>query len=139
MIYTLPQFPLRVVIFPKEILPLHIFEDRYRQLIADCEDRRVPFGITPVIDGKLQDIGTKVRLHRIRRRYSDGRYDVEIEGLNTYRVKRFITTLADKLYSAAEVLDLTHDEEEDPHLSKAILELIGELYEMMIVSQNSTS
>ena len=41
----LPLFPLNVVLFPGVVLPLHIFEPRYRQMIADCQEQTTPFGI----------------------------------------------------------------------------------------------
>ena len=48
MIATLPMFPLELVAFPGEELPLHIFELRYQQLLEDCEEEKVTFGIPTV-------------------------------------------------------------------------------------------
>src|SRR5947208_6359479 len=41
----LPLFPLNVVLFPGMVLPLHIFEPRYRQMIAECVQQKTPFGV----------------------------------------------------------------------------------------------
>ena len=51
----LPLFPLEVVLFPNEILPLHIFEDRYKQMIGECLDSASEFGVVCVREGKVGD------------------------------------------------------------------------------------
>ncbi len=47
----LPLFPLQAVLLPEEILPLHIFEERYKDMIGDCVDRKEPFGIVLIKEG----------------------------------------------------------------------------------------
>jgi len=64
MIATLPMFPLELVAFPGEELPLHIFEQRYQQLIEDCEEERVTFGIPTYINKRLE-YGTEMELLKV--------------------------------------------------------------------------
>src|SRR5690606_41658553 len=53
----IPIFPLGVVVFPGEDLNLHIFEERYKQMIAWCFEQKKPYGISVVIDNELKDVG----------------------------------------------------------------------------------
>jgi Lon protease-like protein len=73
-------FPLGLVILPGERLPLHIFEPRYRELVADCvlEDR--PFVIVLATDSGVARIGCTARFAELTRRFADGRMDVTVEG-----------------------------------------------------------
>ena len=54
----LPLFPLRLVAFPGEDLNLHIFEPRYKELIQECDEKGITFGLPPFIDDKMQTFGT---------------------------------------------------------------------------------
>ena len=65
---TLPLFPLELVCFPGEILALHIFEDRYQQLIKDCEQQKITFGIPAYINAEME-YGTEVHLEKIVKRF----------------------------------------------------------------------
>jgi len=53
----LPLFPLSLVVFPGEYLNLHIFELRYRQLINECDEEGMTFGIPPAFENKLASFG----------------------------------------------------------------------------------
>jgi Lon protease-like protein len=87
----LPLFPLNVVLFPGTVLPLHIFEPRYRQMIADCEREDKPFGIVLVKPESkfLQEIpyevGTMVEMCELRR-LQDGRYIFMAVGIKRFRI-----------------------------------------------------
>ncbi len=107
----LPLFPLQLVVFPGERLKLHIFEPRYRQLIADCEADADPFGIPAYIDGKVAEYGTAVTLERIITRYEDGELDIESCGLYPFRIIEYTRTMPNKLYAGAKVefLDVAVD------------------------------
>lgn len=99
----LPLFPLQAVIFPGEQMRLHIFEPRYRQLIAECETEGITFGIPCYLKAGLAEIGTEMRLVQVFRRYDSGESDVLVEGTGAFQLLRFLKELPDKLYSAAEV------------------------------------
>jgi Lon protease-like protein len=83
MPFRLPIFPLSVVLFPGTPLPLHIFEPRYRQMLADClaGDRR--FGITPTgKDDRMPDPGTVgcIAEIRVNQELPDGRSNIIVFG-----------------------------------------------------------
>lgn len=77
---SLPLFPLGLVLYPDEQLPLHIFEERYKDLAAYCLEHDVPFGIVRMDDGLLADVGTTARIERVVNRYDDGRMDILVRG-----------------------------------------------------------
>lgn len=64
-VLKIPVFPLPVVVFPDEEIRLHIFEQRYKQLIQDCSDTGLVFAILPIVDDRIQEYGTLVRLKEI--------------------------------------------------------------------------
>ena len=92
MPFRLPIFPLSVVLFPGTPLPLHIFEPRYRQMLADClaGDRR--FGITPAgQDDEMPEPGTVgcIAEVRVNQELPDGRSNIVVLG-----GERFVLTAA---------------------------------------------
>ena len=80
----LPLFPLQVVLFPHSLLPLHIFEDRYKLLIRECVTEKTEFGINLVQDGTLADVGCTAVVTTIVRRYDDGKMDIVVQGRQRY-------------------------------------------------------
>ncbi len=131
MNYSLAQFPLQIVVFPGERIPLHIFEPRYRELISDCENHGIPFGITPLIDGNLMEVGTSMQLRSIKKRYPDGRLDVIVEATHTYEIHQFYTQSDTRSYGSAEVADLAWESSDDALLNLEIRRLMEELYQVM--------
>ncbi|MFO0505619.1 MAG: peptidase, partial [Chryseotalea sp.] len=72
----IPLFPLRILPLPGELVPLHIFEPRYKQLLQDVEERDVRFGIYfdhPINNERL---GSFMRLESVIKRYPKGELDV---------------------------------------------------------------
>ena len=95
---TLPLFPLGSVLYPGLVLPLHIFEDRYRQLVADLLDRPEPQEIgviairharPPGVDGvsALYETGCTAVLRQVEQ-YEDGRYDLITVGSRRFTLAR---------------------------------------------------
>jgi uncharacterized protein len=93
---TLPLFPLGTVLFPGLLLPLHIFEDRYRQLVRDLTDGPEPrqFGVIAIRQGRetgidgiqaLHEIGCTATLRQVKP-LDDGRYDVVTVGARRFRL-----------------------------------------------------
>lgn len=131
MVYSLAQFPLQLVVFPGEQIPLHIFEPRYRQLMSDCENEGIPFGITPSLDGVLQKTGTSMLLQKIKKRYPDGRLDITVSATHCYNIQRFEVSTETKAYSSAEVTDVRYSQASDPTYELHIHSLMQELYGIM--------
>lgn len=113
--YRLPIFPLGVVLFPGTPLPLHIFEPRYRQLLADCLAETRPFGITP--PGAADETpppGTAGCVAQIHATHDlpDGRSNVVVVGGTRFRV---LQTVEESVpYHVALVEDFDEEAGTDP-------------------------
>ena len=87
----LPLFPLNVVLFPGVVLPLHIFEPRYRQMIAECVQQKTPFGVVLVRPDSLPlqeepyPVGTMAEIHNLSQ-LEDGRYVLMAIGVQRFRI-----------------------------------------------------
>jgi Lon protease-like protein len=81
-----------VVLLPEEILPLHIFEERYKQMIGECleaktqQPSRQEFGIVLVHDKEMQSVGCSARILRVVRKYPDGRLDILVMGKRRFEI-----------------------------------------------------
>ncbi|TDB69131.1 LON peptidase substrate-binding domain-containing protein [Arundinibacter roseus] len=126
----LPLFPLNLVVFPGEKLNLHIFEDRYRQLISECLETGKSFGIPIYLDNKLTELGTEVKVVALHKRYDDGRMDISSQGIRVFKIDSFVNPVSDKLYAGGEVSFLTEDT--DVQLpSPRLLELLQTLHTLL--------
>ncbi len=123
----LPLFPLQIVVYPGERLPLHIFEKRYQQLIEDCEEKDISFGIPTYINKKL-DYGTEVKLERVAKKYPEGQSDIICVGTRIFRIKKFYPNYPGKLYAGGEVEYLTDNDQSEQELQEELLKNIAILY-----------
>jgi Lon protease-like protein len=83
----LPIFELPMVILPGELLPLHIFEDRYQRMIGHCLETAEPFGIVfRDEEGTAHRIGCTARVTEVLERFDDGRMNIVVTGEQPFRV-----------------------------------------------------
>ncbi len=127
----IPIFPLGIVVYPGEQLNLHIFEPRYKQLITECFETKKPFGIPPVIDNKILETGTLVKVAEISKVYDDGKMDIKTEGLEIFTVLEMIDTLPEKLYSGAIVNYPANSETGNRPLMQTIVIAIRQLHKLL--------
>jgi uncharacterized protein len=108
----MPLFPLHSVLFPGIALPLHVFEQRYRDLVARCVEEAEPFGVVLIRDGSevggspvtLAEVGTTA-LIREAGRYPDGRLDVMCVGGRRFRIARVVSAREAYLVGEVTLLD----------------------------------
>ncbi len=131
----LPMFPLRLVTFPGELLNLHVFEPRYKQLVNECEAKGTTFGIAAYIEDKVQEIGTEIALISIDKRYPKGEMDIKTRALGLFKVLEFHPQVENRLYTGAEILRMPHDTVGDFLTNEKILENLGELYRVMNINK----
>jgi Lon protease-like protein len=109
----IPLFPLDVVLFPGAALPLHIFEERYREMVARCIERQDSFGVVRAKTDGLAVIGCTARIVTVLNRYPDGRMDILCEGGDRFEIEALDNSLA---YLQAEVDTF---EDDGPEASRA--------------------
>lgn len=82
----LPLFPLDLVLLPGVPLPLHVFEPRYKEMIAECLDEKKPFGVVRASSNGVEDIGCTAEIVEVTKRYDDGRMDIMTRGVERFEV-----------------------------------------------------
>jgi ATP-dependent Lon protease len=85
-LFDLPLFPLGLVLYPEERLPLHIFEERYKEMARECIANDRPFGVILYEEGKMADVGCTAQIVEITKEYEDGRLDIVVVGEERFRV-----------------------------------------------------
>ncbi|MEO6229605.1 MAG: LON peptidase substrate-binding domain-containing protein [Ferruginibacter sp.] len=135
----IPIFPLGIVVYPGEELNLHIFEPRYKQLIADCKENKKPFGIPAVIDNKMNEMGTLVELVEITREYDNGEMDIKTRGVMIFRILETVKSVPDKLYSGAIVNYPDNFKNGSQSLMKIVIAGIRKLHSILKVNKNFPS
>jgi Lon protease-like protein len=133
----IPVFPLGIVVYPGEHVNLHIFEPRYKQLVGDCHKEGKPFGIPTIIDNKLNEMGTLVKITELVKTYDNGEMDIRTEGLRVFRVLELIRSVPDKLFSGAIV---NYPENiEGPgkqELMQKVIKAVRELHRLLEISKD---
>ena len=126
----IPVFPLEVVLFPEAALPLHIFEDRYREMVSVCLAENIAFGVVCAQREGLAVVGCTAEILRVLEKYSDGRMDILCLGSKRFEIENLDNS---RSFLQAEV-DFFEDEgmaaarsrrEECTALHFEVLELMG--------------
>jgi Lon protease-like protein len=131
----IPIFPLEIVVYPGEKLNLHVFEDRYKQLISECYKDKKPFGIPSVLKNQISETGTLVEITSIVKQYDDGRMDITTQGIGIYKVLEIIDSIPAKLYSGAIVKHLVNDDQSISRHIQKIVDGIRELHHLLHVNK----
>ncbi|GAB4430072.1 MAG: LON peptidase substrate-binding domain-containing protein [Bacteroidia bacterium] len=135
MSHFIPLFPLGMVVFPGERFRLHIFEDRYKQLITECIGESKTFGIPAVIDSNLAEVATEVQVVSVDRRLAGGEMDITAEGRRRLRILRFYRVAKGKSYPGGDCEWLETDYTNDPAMQAQILSQIEHLHNALGLSQ----
>lgn len=122
--------------YPGEALNLHIFEDRYKQLISECHADGRLFGIPAVIDKRLQDYGTLVRITELTTVHDNGELDIKTEGDKVFRILEVIKEIPEKLYSGAIVNYPVNLEQGSTEVMRQVLQSIRELHRLLNISKD---
>ena len=126
----LALFPLQSVFYPGETVPLHIFEERYIQLISDCRLESMTFGIPVYLDEKLQ-FGTEVQLVEVVKTYQGGAMDVVCQGRQVFELLTFEPQMQGKLYAGGMVRFLDQEDDSVPDRRVEVFRKLKTLYDLM--------
>jgi len=103
----LPLFPLRVVVFPRTPLPLHIFEERYKEMVGEAIRSNSEFGIVLAKEEGIVNAGCTVVVKEVLKKYPDGRLDILTRGIRRFEI---VGLNEDKAYLRGEVEFFDDDE-----------------------------
>ena len=133
----IPIFPLNVVVYPGEILNLHIFEPRYKELVKECFENKKPFGVPAVINGHVAEYGTLVTIREIAQEYDNGEMDIITNGTIVFRILEIIKKIPDKLYSGA-IVNYPENAEvyNRKELMQVVIKAIRELHRILNISKD---
>lgn len=131
----LPLFPLKMVVFPGEIVPLHIFEPRYKQLIRECDENAITFGIPAFLNNQVMDYGTEIKLLEISKKHAGGELDIKTQGIGIFKIHEFYRTVPNKLYSGADINRLQINETGAIEKNEIIIELLRELFKLLKIDK----
>jgi Lon protease-like protein len=106
----IPLFPLNVVLMPGAPLPLHIFEERYKQMVNECLESESEFGMVLADEAGTRQVGCTARIVELVERYEDGRMLILVEGARRFRLNNILTG---RPYYIGEVEYLAEEAEED--------------------------
>jgi Lon protease-like protein len=106
----LPIFPLELVLLPGVPLPLHIFEPRYKEMIAECLEQKKPFGVVRASSEGVAEIGCTAEIMSVTKKYDDGRMDILTRGVDRFEV---IQVNEDRTFLQAEI-SVVEDEPDKP-------------------------
>lgn len=106
----IPLFPLNVVLMPGTPLPLHIFEERYKQMVNECLESGAEFGMVLADESGTRQVGCTAKIVELVQRFDDGRLVILVEGSRRFELKNIFTG---KPYYVGEVEYLEDGPEED--------------------------
>ena len=105
----LPLFPLQVVVFPRTQLPLHIFEERYKEMVGEAIRDHSEFGIVLVKEEGILNAGCTVMVDKVLKSHPDGRMDILTRGIRRFEI---VMLNQEKPYLRGEVAYFDDDEPE---------------------------
>ena len=122
-----PLFPLGIVALPHELVPLHIFEPRYRTMISECLEQEREFGIVWAAEDGQRPIGCAMEIAEVLERMDDGRMNILTRGTRPFR----IVEERDDLPYPAGTVEFLEDKAEDADrgTAKSAHDAYGELVE----------
>jgi Lon protease-like protein len=134
----LPLFPLQVVLLPNSPLPLHIFEDRYKEMIGAAIENKTEFGVVLASEKGIVNTGCTAVVEKVVKQYPDGRMDIIASGRRRFEIL-LLNDEKEYLQGAVEFFD---DETFDPpsvELVQKVEEAYGQLKELLDPEETSPS
>jgi ATP-dependent Lon protease len=122
-------FPLNVVLFPGEQLPLHIFEPRYRRMVRICLDTKTPFGMLLALSDGVVRVGCTAEILDVTKRYNDGRMDILTVGRLPFRILDLFTE--DPLLEGGVEYLIDEESPLDPTRRTELIELYEACYTLL--------
>ena len=127
----IPLFPLNLVALPKEKIPLHIFEEKYKNMISDCISNKEPFGIIRIKDKKMANIGCAMNVYKVLKKHNNGEYDIICQGVERFKINK-IDKQNDLWYA-----EVSFFNEDYNSINKEFFDQILDKYLKILISSNA--
>ena len=127
----IPLFPLNLVALPKEKIPLHIFEEKYKKMITNCISNKEPFGIIRIKDKKMANIGCTMNVYKVLKQYNNGEYDIICKGVERFKINK-IDRQKDLWYA-----EVSFFNEDYKSVNKEFFDQILDKYLKILISSNA--
>ena len=121
-------FPLSMVLLPTERVPLHIFEERYKDLIGRCLEDHSEFGLVYADDDGIRDIGTRASVVEVVARFEDGGLNVVVAGGERFRLLELTT--GESFHTGAVTAIVDEDDPAEPESVERALQLFAHLRDL---------
>lgn len=131
MINFIPIFPLSIVVYPSEMLNMHVFEPKYKEMILDCIKLKTPFGLITVIDKNIQEFGTLMDIIEITKTYETGEMDIKTKGKKIFKTLEHIHQIPEKLYAGAIVSYPQNQIKGKRYIMGKIISLMNVLHDLL--------
>lgn len=126
----IPIFPLQLVLYPGEKLPLHIFEPRYKEMLTWCLDTGKSFGIVSFLKNQISRIGCVAKIEKVEKKYDDGRADIICTGTDRFRITKFDSAKSFLQGDIEAFTDMRDDDDEKKLKMEQLVPLFRELMQM---------
>mgnify|MGYP006287218485 FL=1 len=123
-------FPLQIVLFPESVFPLHIFEEKYKELINKCLKDKTPFGINLSVSTKIYNVGCSAQILDVVKKDEKGNLDITVRGIRRYTMDEFEEGENKYLVADVEFFDDT-DKELDKGLFDRTIEEFNKIAEFV--------
>ena len=130
-------FPLQIVSFPGELINLHIFEERYRQLINECVDEEKSFVLPPIINGKIKSVANLMVVEHVVNVHEDGAIDIKCRGCEKVRITDIVNPVPGRLYAGADIVSIEESPIGDEFKYDQIQALVLRFQELIKAEKNN--
>tara|TARA_Y100000817_G_C16735928_1_gene490159 strand:+ start:198 stop:800 length:603 start_codon:yes stop_codon:yes gene_type:complete len=114
-----PLFPLNQVILPGELLPLHIFEDRYIKMVNNSLDSNEEFGIVYMKNDIIEKVGCSAAIKKVIKKYENGKYDILCKGQKRFQINK-LYKFRSAWYGDITFLDKQHEKKDNEYFDKTL-------------------
>jgi Lon protease-like protein len=123
----IPLFPLEVVLFPGTLLPLHIFEPRYKLMVGHCRERHLSFGVVLVKGEGIAPAGCTAEIMEVAKEYPDGKLDILTMGRLPFNI---LEVFEEQPYAEADVEYLEDEPVAEKPPAPALIKLYEQCHEL---------
>lgn len=126
----LDMFPLPLVLIENESASLHIFEQRYKELVNRVLEEGITFGIPVVAEGGMMPTGAEVKISKLHNTYAGGEMDITVRVISRFKIQDYYNSVSADVASTALIQTLHFNNNENKELNLRLFDLLMEFYNL---------